>query len=487
VAAAEPAKLLSTEEKVNPVIPAKHSRSLINRRFPLFYEGLSVIRFRRHHIALSLFSTLLSVLFLVGFYLSAIYTGNLSEQKRTEPHFTMQFSNVSMLGEDYVSIFKQLEKLESVYTLPTSSPAEDYAAFLRIFDNNIVDTNGLVRDKENALHYTGDFRIFSGSFDIADYFSSLYEVSGAPETLFENRQNILIGKTVQNSEAFSFEVGDTVTIAVAKTDEDGKVIYLDEDAKEISNLTGRSFWKAAYEKLELSYYSFTVVGIVENFPSAVDGIPIVMHPDAYESITGSAPVIDQMTFRVSQNGTVKDFLDVESALRGIAARLGHCVVTTENTFFEHQIQHNYCYEKLLRAVTVLFLFFLPLTWFYSQALFFKKREKEFYILNAISAPLSRIRSLYLSNILLLLPIALFSVLLTLAAFGILYFLFERYLPGVFGTSSIVASTTHLPAYAYFVGIALTAPSCILSLLFPYLAYKKKFYAEKNASSFRDDN
>ena len=483
----DPMKLLVAEGEANTVSSPRRSYDLLKGKFPFSFEWISMLRFRRHHIALTLFSALLSISFMLGFYFSAIYERNAAIGERTDPHFTLRFSNVSVLSEDYTTIFQGLDNVSSAYTLPNSSSAEEYASFLRVPDKNILSKNTLVRDEENALYYTGNVRLYSGAFDIADYFSSVYSVSGEPERFLSDPQNILIGKTVENKDAFSFNVGDTITLAVAETDEEGNVVYLNEEAEKLSNLTGRSFWKAAYESFAFRYYTFTVVGIIENYPSGVDGVPVVMHPEAYKSITGASPTVDQMTVRVDDDATTKEFIDVESALRGIASRLGNCTVTTERAFFENNTENLYCYAPLLRFVTAMFLLFLPISWLYSQSLFFKKREKEFYVLGAISAPLSRIRSIYLCNALILIPIALLSFVTSLIISGVVFFVVERYLPSVLSIGGAVVEIVSLPFYVYFIGIAVTIPSCLLSLLHPYFRYKKKYYSEKAATHFQADN
>ena len=102
-------------------------------------------------------------------------------------------------------------------------------------------------------------------------------------------------------------MGDTVTLAVAKLDDEGNVMYLDEDAEPISGLSGRYFWEAAYESFAFRYITLTIVGVIEDFPSATSGVPIVMHPEVFESITGTAPSVSTIDVRMAENATVADF------------------------------------------------------------------------------------------------------------------------------------------------------------------------------------
>lgn len=483
----EPTKLLSAEEGTNPVSSPKRSRDLLRGRFPFSYECLSVLRFRQHHLFLTLFSALLSVLFVLGSYFSAVHAESLAIKNRTDAHFTISVADASMLDSEFISLFKKVSGIKSIHTRPVSSSAEDYASFLQVNAENVSSKKDLLNDKEHASYYTGSACFYSGAFDVADYFSSTYKVSGAPELFSADAQNVLIGKTVENRDAFSFSVGDKITVAVAETDENGDVIYLDENAQKIANMTGESFWRAAYESFAFRYYTFQVVGIIEDYPSGVDGTPIVMHPEAYEKITHKTPVVNQIDIRMSENTTPSTLLEAEGALRALAARLGNCIVTSHESFFENRVVPMYCYPWLIRVVSVLFLLFLPLTWLYSQFLFFKKREKEFYILSAISAPLAKIRALYFSNLLTVLPIALLSFITSFLLSRFACFMFERYLPVVLDISDAVMSGTVLPFYYYLIGIAVTVLSSFASLWLPYARYKKRCMGEKAANELHSDN
>lgn len=485
ISRAEPLKLISAEENANLVSSPSTSFNLLSKKFPFGYEALSVLRFRRHHIKLAIVSSLLSVSFVLGFYFSALYASNASIRYRTDADFTLRFSNVSMLTEEYVSIFAQAKDAKQIYTTPDSAYAKDYATLLTVSEDDVISKSGLVTDKEKKLSYTGDLHFYSGAFDTADSIASIYTVTGSIDAFNDNVHNILIGSTVNNRSAFDFSVGDSITLLVANLDENGDVIYLDENAKKIKDLSGRYFWEAAYENFSFRPITLNIVGVIEDYPSGADGIPIVMHPEIFRSITGKSPVVSQMTIRLAEDAKADVFLETENILRGIASRLGNCTVDPKNTSFENIIEPMYCYEALIRIILCIFLLFIPLVWFYSQMLFFKKREKEFYILNAISAPLKQVRALYLSGSIMMIPIAVASVLGSLFVCGTVFLLFERYLPNVLQISAAVTTTVSIPFYVYLIGIFVTLLSSVFSALIPYFGYKKRYCKEDAANTFYD--
>ena len=483
ISRAEPLKLISALENGNLVSSPKVSFDILKRKFPFGYEALSVLRFRRHHIRLAAVSSLLSVSFVLGFYFSSLYAGNASIRYRTDADFTLRFSNVSMLDEEYVSIFKQVKDIGEIYTTPDTASAEDYAALLTVSKQDVLSQSDIVTDKDKGISYTGDLCFYSGAFDTAQSIASVYTVTGNISAFDDNIYNVLIGDTVNNHSAFSFEVGDTVTLLVANLDDEGDVIYLDEKAEKIKDLSGRYFWKAAYENFSFRSITLNIVGVIEDYPSGVDGVPIVMHKEIFQNITGQAPVVNEMTVRMPENTKTDTFISTESALQAIASRLGNCSIDTEELSFENAVEPMYCYESLIRLCFCIFLVFIPLVWFYSQMLFFKKREKEFYILSAISAPLNKVRSIYLSGSIMMIPIAIASLLGSLVLCALVFFLSERYLPSVLQIGAAVTSTVEIPFYVYLIGIGVTLLSSVFSALIPYFSYKKRYFNEDTANRF----
>ena len=145
-----------------------------------------------------------------------------------------------------------------------------------------------------------------------------------------------------------------------------------------------------------------------------------------------------------------------------------------------------CYEGLIRTVIFLFLLFIPIIWIYAQMLFFKKREKEFYILSAISAPPSTIRRIYFSGSVMMIPVAILSILFSGILYGCLFLLFERFLPNVLGIGGAISHAVSVPLYVYLIGIFTTLLSCVISVALPYFSFKKKQASETIANDFHSD-
>lgn len=497
IARTDPMTLLSGEENENPISSPRRSASLLKRRFPFGYEGLSLLRFRKHHISLAIFSALLSVTFVFGSFLSIAETESVKLSKATDAHFTVSVSNMSMIPGEYIEAFRKTEGVSSVFSVPATTHARDLASLLIVSDENVANGNGLAKDKANGLAYTGDVRFISGAEDTADGIAAVYQTVGSISAFENDPESVIIGKTFENRDTFNFKVGDTITIAIPQTElkeeesTSGKttvenIKYRDENATPIENATGKNLWRAQYENFVFTYKTFKVAGIIEDYPSATQGVPVILHPEAYQEITGTSPVVNALRIRINESAGGTTFSEVEGRLRSVAAKLGNCTVESHNNLFENQMNALYCYDGLFRTITYGFLLFIPLIWIYSQILFFKKREKEFYILNAIGAPPSAIRRIHFTGSAMMIPVAILSLTFSLLLYGGLSLFFDRFLPNVFGIENVIASSVSVPVYVYAIGILTTLISCIVSTAIPYIAFLYRSRAEKVSTDFHSE-
>lgn len=483
----EPLRLITSANNANLVSSPGRSLNLLKRKFPLGYETVSAWRFKKHHVSLAIPSALLCVLFVLGFYFSAIYQNNLNIRKKTDYDFSIHFENTTALSEKYIDIFEQAEGVERIHASYSTQRADMLASLLMIPEENVTTRGGLVQDGDRGLFYTGDALFFGSpnSANLADFINETYTVTGDVGALTESKNNIMIGSTYQNRDAFSFQVGDTVQIAIPNLDENGKVVYLEgkEPIEEIA--TSVSLWEQQYEKLSMHYETFTVVAIIEDFPSGAQGVPLILNSEMYEAVTGSAPVSDSLLVYAKEDISFDELTAAEGYLRQIATRLGNGTVYTYNTRFYDTVTSKFCFDSFLPLAGLVFLCFVPMHWFYSQALFFRRRENEFYVLSAISASPRHIRSLFLSGCLLQIPIGIFSTVLSLVASLLVYLFVERFLPNVLSIGSDVLSETTPPLWVFALCLGVTLFSSLLSALLPYLSWRKRFVTEKAAADFAD--
>ncbi len=483
----EPMKLITSTNNANLVSSPDRSLDLLKRKFPVGYEFISAWRFKKHHISLAVPSALLCVLFVLGFYFSAMYQNNADIQRKTDYDFSINFSNSSISDEKYIDIFEQADGVERIHASYSTQRAELIASLLMINDKNIATGGGLAEDAEKGVFYTGDALFFGSpsSKNLAEFIGETYTVRGDVGALSEDKNNIIIGATYQNRDAFSFEIGDTVQIAFPELDEKGEPIRVEGKGPIEETAKSVSLWEQQYEKLSMRYESFTIVAIIEDFPSGVQGVPVVLNSEMYEAITCTAPVSDSLLVYAEEDISFDELTTTEGYLRQIATKLGNGTVHTYHTRFYDTVTSQFCYDRFLPIAGLAFLCFVPLHWFYSQALFFRRRENEFYVLSAISASPARIRSLFLSGCLVQIPIGIFSTLLSLLASLLVYLFVERFLPNVLSIGGDVLRETTPPVWVFILCLGVTLISSLLSALLPYLTWHRRYVSERAAADFTD--
>ena len=228
------------------------------------------------------------------------------------------------------------------------------------------------------------------------------------------------------------------------------------------------------------------MGVIEDYPSALHGVPMLVHPDVYQSITGSAPIVDSVEVRMESDATDAKFIQAEESLRDLATRFGNCKVTTSNAFFENRMEAKYCYTALIRCVSTALLLFIPLLWIYAQIMFFQKREREFYILRSIGVPPSAIRKMHFTGSVVMIPIALFSLTLSMSLCGVLFYFVSVFLPNVLGIGNVITGAAMPPFYVYPIGILVTLFSCLISSFLPYISYQMKRRRERSTPVFQEE-
>lgn len=475
---AEPLLLIDAQDNTNLVTSPRTSFNMLRRSFPFGYEVVSAWRFRKHHVLLATTSALLCSIFVMGFFSAVLYKQNTEITQKTSHDFTVQFFSVDVLPDEYPQYYSTVNGVKTAYKGFDSTDASELAALLLIDDAMVKENAGLAYDELEKIYYTGKSKIMGVTgADAIDYLKNTYTITGNPNDLFSDPQNVIIGSSFMSSGAFSYAVGDEITLAIPREDEDGDIL-LKEDVEPIENATGDELWHQQYQKILYDYETFRVVAVIDDYPSAAEGVPLVFNGDTYEEITQKEISANTLYIKAEDSLTLDEFIALETRLNTEAHRHSNdnnYLVTTLPTYFDGKMQDHFCYEDLIRALICIVLCFVPVNWFYSQWLFFKRRSAEFYSLHSISASLERIRSIFLCDCLLMLPIGLLSALISLGFSLLAQWIFTYVLPNVFQMSGIVTFSVDIPVWVYLICMLLSFISCILSAFFPYLSYKRRYW------------
>ena len=113
----------------------------------------------------------------------------------------------------------------------------------------------------------------------------------------------------------------------------------------------------------------------------------------------------------------------------------------------------------------------PLVWFFSQSLYYKKREKEFNILQSVGAIGSEIRSIYIQGGLSMATLSLIvSIALSYLGSYALFYLYNVVMPNFTGEN--IRYVFYMPWYAIVTSVVMSVACGFLSAYFPYRSYAK---------------
>lgn len=522
----EPMRLIVSENNENWVSHRGRSVSLFKSKFPAKYELHTALRFRRYLFRLALNSALFSILFCFGVYLSFMYSAERHARSVSEYEYSLTFKDPSALTDpeisDILAYYSQNGTVSDVKKNYSSALAEDVVSHMLVGKEHVKFFSGLTKSPETA--YTPSEKTYAVSRleyfcasdnDLLRIFDETYGINytGDLNSILDDN-TVIIANTYNNREVFKYEVGDTIWLAVydptyfaerlaelhdpdneeydpnayidswgnLMTKKNGKEELIQAAPKIKGELAGTELLKAQMKTFKFKYVPFKIGAIIENYSTSETGIPVIMNQSAYELVTGET-IKPQDTLYVSLENDAKreNILALEDSLRQYISGKDIALAST-GLHFKTSVESLYHYDLLILLLSSILLIFIPIVWFFTQILFYKKRENEFYILQSIGAKTGQIRNLHLFNAVLMLPVGILSLLLSLGAVALIYYLKNSFWSVLFGSASLLTTQFYLPPLA-LASIFIVCFICsFLSSLIPYFAYRRK----KDASQERND-
>ena len=492
----EPMKLIVSEDNSN--LLSRPSRKATKRSFsfPLGYTWLSTLRFRRHHIGLALTSAFLSVIFVTGLYLSGVLQQEGTRSAKIEPNYKITFDGMqqTVLPDDAVQdLLSELPRgVDTAYKSYSEASAASRNVYLSLPRSSVYHSNDfLAHPLEEEALAAADLRLIcAADEDLPRFFASTYEVTGDLSKLLDSDDNtryIAIGRTRSNKEAYNLSVGDTVTLSKMLLDEQGNPVLInEEDNTSIGGFFGDDLLKLQIEKYQYESVSYTVCAILEDFPTAPDGTPVILPRAEYERLAEGEARADVLYLVLDPDLTSMGYSALRNALIRMDNDRTYLHVEDLGNYQARRVELHTPFHSALSVSVGVTLLIIPVLWFFSQALFYRKRENEFYILQSISAPLGKIRSLYLIGAWIMIPIGILSALLSVGFSLLIHFAVKYALPIAFGVSGVTIAQFDISPVFYILCFAITAISGMLSAFIPYLGYRKRFLAEQQQDALYED-
>ena len=519
----QPMSLIITEDNSNLVTSPRKSFNLLGKKFPLQYELYSIWRFRKYNIQLLTSAIAFCALFICGLYLSNIYTTGI-EYPRAQ--FEIELSadeKVNLLEYDktlstkFEAINKDFNKeypeyaekdeafkaIVGVESTGNATPVDDDADRFRgpVTEAMYINSFMLAESKDVKLSATGLFVYPSGNDVASPYagggsykvtneviykaidpdnagdmlaFLGQYEVVGNLEDILKSNKNVnycIVGDSQSNLRTFKFDVGDKIALATYES----QITAVD------SNLSGKNLLRRQIKNYMYSFTDFEVCAVLKDIPSG--SVPVYMLNEAYEKVTGRDSMVTKLNIYVDEDLTIEQIRYIEKSLRDIPAESGYSnigavTVTNLEQNAERVITENKHYSSLFVVISILILCISPIIWFFSQILFYFKREKEFNIIQSMGATESDVRTIYLmGGVGMSIMSFIVSILLSYIASYAMFYVYNVVVPNF--TFEYVRYTFYMPWYALVISIVMSVACGFFSAFIPYKSYFKNRYEVNN--------
>ena len=471
----DPMGLIITEDNSNLVTSPMRSFNIFGEKFPTKYELYSLWRFRKYNLQVLTTAIVFCALFIMGLYMANIYTTDLYYPR---PQFEV---NLKESGFEYDEIMSRelyaMDHVRAVEINDNATEAMDIASHILIPTKNVRPFKNLVRydgtmfDTGGKSYRAANQVLYTAMSEEQLQILEDYDYVGDLKTVLEPGY-VVVGDAVSNVPTFRFKVGDQIQIAV-KT---GQIHSVD------SNVTGRVLLKDQISFFEFEYLTFTVGAIIKDIPSG--STPIFMNLDNYKRITGKTPKASSFNIYLEHEATPDEVNELYAGIRLWSHDYGDVKISNKDVALTNFVAHDKHYNELYVAISLMILVISPLVWFFSQALYYGKREKEFNILQSLGAVAKEIRQIYLQGGLSMAILSLiFSIILSYAGSYILFYIYNVIMP--YFTRENVRYVFYMPWYAILTSIVMSVFCGFFSTYLPYRNYYKNRYSLENGGAGRE--
>ena len=506
-----PVSLIVAQDNSNLVSSPRRSFKIFNKSFPYHYELFSIWRFRWYFIR-----TLVASILFTSIFLCTVYVGYMkkTDEAVMGPEFVayVDFGNVDITGvseeilniHDIVEIMNdaQSEAIETIdgvtYSLwineTTAGEVNSHVLLESDLTGGAAYSVGAGGIESGYNRATNMYSYTAMDKHFIDTLCRMYEVDGDPYAVLNDGNKIIISDALYNAQSFNFEPGDRVLA--------GKCIRGKLDASDYMSLSNKEILRKQLEKCVYEYQEYEIAAVVHGY-EAEDSLLFGMNyleyfaftrgaaSKSYDKANGSDAQLDGDSYAamiVDLDGAVKIFteqglesgyseqmlLKIRDGLRRYVESYGMDVRIQRNyrILNDELVDQRHTYDRTL-IMAVLLLMLSPVVWFFSQLLFYFKREKEINILRMFGANESSLKRLYsfAGLIMASLAIAVTIILGYLSSFGI-YKLFNNVLIK-YGMTSGTSYEFYVSIPALLVCVLVSVLCGFLSSYIPYSISKRR--------------
>lgn len=514
-----PMSLIITDDNSNYVSSPRRSFNILGKKFPKQYEIYSIWRFRKYGIQLLTSAIAFCALFIIGLYLGKVYDTSIEYSK---PQYVISLDETSKAfnagakgdasgrtsygsGDSqgiYISAADLgLDKIEGITYYEQTG--ESQGGTVTDSEGNTTQIEGFVSPvteaayisshtlfpKEraafltnflNSSNHSGYKAVNEVVYKATDWeqieYLKQFDYDGNIEDVLKTDKNyVIVGDSISNMKKFNLQPGDTIYIAI-KTGQQ----------KEIDRrVSGRSLLKQQLQYFYFKEVEFTVAAVIHDIPC--DNLPIYMLGDDYEEVTGVCPNALSINVYTDPGLSNERVAEIAEEIKDIGFKnVGAVYVENTRRIALQNIAADKHNSSLYVVIAILILIISPLIWFFNQILYYKKREKEFNIIQSMGAKKSDIRVIYLlGGVVMAIMSIIVSILLSYIASYIVYYFVNVILPGI--NHETIRFTFYLPWYALAISVIVSMACGFFSAYIPYKSYfKNRFSLENGGSGMKDD-
>ena len=467
-----PMSVVLAEDNSNLIVSPWRSFNMLKVKFPNKYEAYSLWRFRKYNVQLILSSVVFTAIFMCALFYTNMYSEELAYEK---PQFVINFKNDvsydAIIREELISIEGIVDIEKSL-----SSVAPEISSHIKINKKNAAPfSNMVISETEDDIKLTNYIRYSSADEEIVKYLEK-YKYVGDLSKILTDDNMIIVSDSYDNTKKFNFKVGDKISIAKYESRKRSVQDYA----------TGNALLKQQLLYFTFSYTEYTICAVLKDNPT-FGYMPLYLSPGEYTKLTEKDISYKTANVYIDKTYTIDQVKKLEYDLRGWSDYYDNSVsVTSKHTLSTKNIEINkHNYESYL-VIAYLILIISPLMWFFTQILYYQKRENEFKVLQAFGAITSEIKKIHIND-------GIFdsvagTIICMLMNFGGIYaiYKFVNVVMPKFGSADIRYSF-YMPVIPLVLGLVIAAASGFLSAYIPYILYnKKRNKSTTSGAEFGDD-
>ena len=472
-----PISLLRSEDNNGLVSSPRFSCRIFGKKYPLFYELLSMWRFRKYFAVLTASAVCFSVLFITGMYAADIVKTQSesecrevvltpanevgSEEERLEYFEDAEYFVPSLLAVDGVESLRweiserltsQLDHLLLSPDMPLSASEYTIAC--------AQEREGYTRATNYARYVALNpltLKMYEQSYKV-DYLEG-YDA----DNILSAENTVVLSEAFNLEDRFGFEPGDKIVIAQC-IGGDTDSIRVTDDRLDILSMQVRN--------LDFRFYEYTVGAVIRGV-GADDSIIVGLDWEDYQTFTDVLPVMDEISVYVSSDIGIERLDSLREQFDDKLRYFENWNITFTDEAVYKIAGRTISFPGMIYVITAAVTVIYPFLMILSRTVFCRKRKREFAALTAMGASKTQIRSQFLiSGAVLSVFVFLVTLFLSSALCYGIYRLFGVVLP-LFGITNIsTLSDRHMLSISAVACAAVSAVCALLSGIIPYVIYKR---------------